>query len=398
MKNSERFSALYYRDFRLFWAAQLISFTGTWMHSVAQGWLVYSLTKSPLYLGIVSAASSLPVLLLTLLGGVIADRFPKRNLLLLTQALSMLPALLIGILSSMGIVTVWHVILLVTCLGVVNAFDVPARQSFLVELVEKGNLLNAIALNSAAFNAARIFGPVIAGITIAHLGVPACFYLNALSFVPVVGVLWMMKAKGEIIVGKASFLQEFKEGMRFVRDDKEVFRIMLLVAVFSLFGLPFIAMMPIFAVEVLNAGVKGFGYLAASAGIGAFIAAVSLASRGNTKASHGFIAFTSALFPVGLFFFSLSKTYWLSILLLVVIGWAVVSFLALANSRVQIKSPDSLRGRVMSVYTLVFLGFGPIGNSITGVLAELLGTANAITLNSVVCLAVSMAVMFGRRQ
>src|SRR4030042_5194087 len=182
MATVERFTALQHRNFRLFWFGQIISLSGTWMQSVAQGWLVYSLTKSPFYLGMVAAAGSLPILLFTLVGGIAADRFRKRNLLLLTQALSIIPAFLLGILTDINIIAVWHVALLAALLGTANAFDIPARQSFLAELVGKNNLMNAIALNSAAFNGARMIGPVIAGMTIAYIGLPACFYLHALSF------------------------------------------------------------------------------------------------------------------------------------------------------------------------------------------------------------------------
>ncbi|MEW6215081.1 MAG: MFS transporter [Nitrospirota bacterium] len=193
MTNKEWFLALYYRDFRLFLFGQLISLSGTWMQSVAQGWLIYNLTKSPFYLGLVAAAGSLPILLFTLVGGIAADRFRKRNLLLITQALSIIPALLLGILTDINLIAVWHVVFLATLLGSVNAFDIPARQAFLVEMVEKGNLMNAIALNSAAFNDARIIGPVTAGMTIAYIGLPACFYLNALSFIAVIIALSKMK-------------------------------------------------------------------------------------------------------------------------------------------------------------------------------------------------------------
>src|SRR4030066_82685 len=206
MENMKRFSALHYRDFRLFWFGQLISLSGTWMQSVAQGWLVYSLTKSPFYLGLVAAASSLPILLFTLAGGVIADRFPKRNLLLITQGLSIIPALILGVLTSTGTATVWHVAVLAFILGTINAIDIPTRQSFLAEMVGKGHIVNAIALNSAAFNGARIIGPMLAGLAISYLGIPACFFLNAVSFAAVIAALASMEAKGEIKTGSKGLL------------------------------------------------------------------------------------------------------------------------------------------------------------------------------------------------
>src|SRR3990172_10769971 len=225
MANAERFSALSFRDFRLFWFGQLVSLSGTWMQSVAQGWLVYSLTKSPFYLGLVAAASSFPILLFTLLGGVIADRFPKRNLLLITQGLSIIPAILLGILTSMGIATVWHVAVLAFFLGTINAIDIPTRQSFLAEMVGKGHIVNAIALNSAAFNGARIVGPMIAGLTISYLGISACFFLNAASFVAVIAALASIRTKGEIKIGSKRVLSEFMEGIAFLRGSREIIHV-----------------------------------------------------------------------------------------------------------------------------------------------------------------------------
>src|SRR3990172_5405503 len=225
MPHSERFSALYHRDFRLFLAGQLVSLSGTWMQSVAQGWLVYSLTKSPFYLGMVAAANSLPILLFTLIGGVVADRFPKRNLLLITQALSIIPAILLGILTGLEIATVWHVALLAFFLGTINAIDIPTRQSFLAEMVGKGHIVNAIALNSAAFNGARIIGPMIAGLAIAYLGIPACFFLNAVSFVAVIAALSSMQIKGDIKIGSKRVLSEFMEGIAFLRGSREIIHV-----------------------------------------------------------------------------------------------------------------------------------------------------------------------------
>lgn len=274
MQNSERFSAFSFRDFRLFWFGQLISLSGTWMQSVAQGWLVYSLTKSPLYLGMVAAANSLPILLFTLIGGVIADRFPKRNILLLTQALSIFPALILGTLTALGITTVWHVALLAFFLGTINAIDLPTRQSFLAEMVGKGHIVNAIALNSAAFNGARILGPMIAGLTISYLGIPACFFLNAVSFLAVIAALWMMEIKGEMKTGSRGMLHDFMEGISFLRGRREIIHVVLLITVFSLVGLPYISLLPVFAAEVFQRGPQGFGFLVGASGAGALAAAL----------------------------------------------------------------------------------------------------------------------------
>lgn len=393
----ERFAALYIRDFRLFWMGQLISFSGTWMQTTAQGWLVYSLTKSPFYLGMVAAASSLPIMLFTLIGGAVADRFRKRNMLLVTQGLSIIPAVMIGLLTSFGVVTVWHVMVLAVFLGTVNAFDIPARQSFLVEMVREGNLLNAISLNSAAFNGARIIGPVIAGMIIAQIGLAACFYLNALSFLAVIIALSMVKTTGERRMASGSIIKEIKEGVRFIRLAPEVRRPILLVAAFSLFGIPFVALLPVFAEDVLGVGAKGLGFLIGSSGVGALTAAVILAFKGEIGQKHRLMGLSSVVFSIFLFVFSLSGDYYLSMASLLVVGWAVVTFLALANSSIQLSTPNGMRGRVMSVYTMVFLGMTPIGNSVMGTVADLIGTANAVSAASAICLGASLIILIRKR-
>jgi MFS family permease len=391
MANTRRFSALSFRDFRLFWFGQLISLSGTWMQSVAQGWLVYTLTKSPFYLGMVAAAGSLPILLFTLAGGIVADRFRKRNLLLLTQGISIIPAILLGVLTDTELIVVWHVAILAALLGTANAFDIPARQAFLIEMVGKGSLTNAIALNSAVFHGARLIGPIIAGMTIAYIGLASCFYLNAISFVAVIIALSKIKAKGEPTGKFHSLKKDFIEGIQYVRNSSEIFRLILLIAVFSLVGIPFINLLPVFAAEILHAGPEGFGFLVGATGIGALTAALSLAMKGDIQDKNRFMALSALFFSFSLFAFSLSKNYYLSIIFLAIIGWGLVSFLATANSFIQLSTPDNLRGRAMSVFTFVFLGTAPIGNSILGVFADIIGTAVAVSIASVFCIFVSVS-------
>ncbi|MDH4232028.1 MAG: MFS transporter [Nitrospirota bacterium] len=386
MQNAERFSALSFRDFRLFWFGQIISLSGTWMQSVAQGWLVYSLTKSPFYLGMVAAANSLPILLFTLMGGVLADRFPKRNLLLITQGLSIIPALILGILTSLGIVTVWHVALLAFFLGTINAIDIPTRQSFLAEMVGKGHIVNAIALNSAAFNGARIIGPMIAGLAIAYLGIPACFFLNAVSFGAVLAALARIQTKGEIRIGTKGVLSEFMEGIAFLRRNRELIHVILLITVFSLIGLPYISLLPVFAAEVFHRGAKGLGFLMSASGIGALTAALAIAARGDIKNKTRFMSIAGLCFSAALFIFSLTGIFWISLIAIALGGWGLVSYLAVANSYLQTTVPDELRGRVMSVYSFVFLGTVPIGNAIMGVVADAAGTSHAVTGAGILCI------------
>ena len=356
------------------------------MQSVAQGWLVYSLTKSPFYLGLVAAAGSLPILLFTFAGGIVADRFRKRNLLLLTQALSILPALLLGILTDIKLIAVWQVALLAAVLGTVNAFDIPARQSFIVELVGKRNITNAIALNSASFHGARIIGPVIAGVTIASLGLPACFYLNAVSFIAVIIALSKIDIKGDIYASSKGFVRDFIEGIQYIKGNKEIFRTIILISIFSLLGMPFITLLPVFAGEIFRTGPQGFGFLVGATGAGALSAALILAFREDIEDKNGFMALSAISFSFALLAFSVSKTLYLSLILLACTGWGLVSFFATANSFIQLSVPDKLRGRAMSVYTFVFLGTAPIGNSLIGVLADSLGTTHAISVASFFCI------------
>jgi len=385
MQSSGRFSALYFRDFRLFVLGQLISLSGTWMQSVAQGWLVYSLTKSPLYLGIVAAANSLPILLFTLLGGLIADRYSKRNLLLLTQALSILPAVALGYLTGSGKVTVLHVTVLAAVLGTINAIDIPARQSFLAEMVGKGHIVNAIALNSAAFNGSRIIGPVIAGLVIARFGIAACFYLNAVSFVAVIVALYRIEARGDARAGSEGMMNDLKKGVRFIADDRDILGVFMIIAVFSIIGLPYISLLPVFAGEVFGNGARGLGFLVGASGIGALSAALMIAARRDIRNKPEFMSVTALTFSAGLFVFSISQSFIFSLIIIMVCGWGMVSYLATANSFIQVRVPDELRGRVMSVYSLVFLGTVPIGNGIMGLVADHAGTPAAVTISGAIC-------------
>jgi len=389
MPDREKFSAFQYRDFKLFFVGQLISLSGTWMQSVAQLWLVYSLTKSPFYLGIVAAVSYLPILLFSAAGGVIADQFLKRNLLLMTQVLSIVPALLLGILTHLDIIAVWQVAVLAAFLGTVNAFDIPARQAFLVELVGKRSLTNAIALNAAAFHGARMIGPVFAGIIINYVGLPACFYLNALSFIAVIIALSKMHIKGDIKVDSKGFLRDFIEGIQFIKGAPEIYRIMFLIFMFSLIGIPYVTFLPVFAVEVLQGGPEGYGFLVSAAGTGALFAALFIALKGDIREKTRFLSLSALCFSFSLFAFSLSREFYLSVVALGFVGWGIVSFMATANGFIQLSVPDNLRGRVMSVYALVFLGTSPLGNALLGTMADLIGTVQAVSISSFFCIIAS---------
>jgi MFS family permease len=395
MSNSKRFSALSYRDFRLFWFGQIISITGTWMQSVAQGWLVYSLTKSPFYLGMVAASASLPILLFTLPAGVLADRVPKRNLLLYTQGFSVVPALILGVLTSLKMIAVWQVALLAAVLGTINAVDIPTRQSFLAEMVGRGQVANAIALNSAAFNGARVIGPMIAGLVIASLGIPACFFLNALSFGAVILALSKMKTKGDIRVKSEGMIKDFRKGIGFVKGDREIVAVISLIGVLSLAGLPYISLLPVFAGDVFHKGATGYGFLMGASGIGALTAAVGIAARRSIENPLQMMSVAVLFFSTALIAFSVSRIFWVSLVIIMLGGWGMVSYLALANSFIQMSVPDELRGRVMSLYSFVFLGTVPIGNAIMGAVADRIGTTHAVTVGGIIC--ITAAAVFSRK-
>lgn len=393
----QAFSALRHRNFRLFWTGQVISFTGTWVQYVGQGWLVLKLTDSPFYLGLVGAVGSLPILLFTLLGGVVADRVEKKVILISTQILFMALALIFAILLSTDVIRVWHIIILATLLGIVNAFDIPARQSFQIEMVGKGDLMNAIALNSAAFNGARIIGPATAGFLIGYLGLSTCFYINALSFVPViVGLIRMTfkEQKRELLPG--SVKENILEGLRFIKGEPKVYTIITLVAIISLLGLPYITLMPVFARDILKIGPTGLGLLMSSAGLGAFVGAISLAFRPDIEKKGLLAASAGLLFSISIIIFSLSRTLWLSLLILFIGGWGMISLMATANSLIQLSAPDNLRGRVMSSFALVFLGIAPVGNLMIGWMAHGMGTSLAVTLGGMLCL-VTIILFYWRR-
>ena len=393
------FTALRHRNFRLFFIGQSISLIGTWMHSLAQGWLVLKLTDSPFYLSFVQAIGSLPILFLSLLGGVVADRVVKRNLLLVTQTLSMALALVLAVLTTAGVVAPWHVVLIAGILGVVNTFDIPGRQSFIIEMVGKEDLMNGIALNSAVFNGARIVGPTIAGLLIGFAGIAACFYVNAASYIAIIAGLLMMRFEERPARREASPLfKELREGLGYVWHDPQVLSFIIMVAITSLFAIPYIALTPVFARDVLHIGAKGLGVMMGSAGAGALLGALSIASLGKSHAKGKMAYFSAYLSAFALLGFSFSRTPALSCALLVFVGWGMISQLATVNTLIQADVPDSLRGRVMSLYTLVFLGFTPIGNIIVGAAAHYIGTPLSVALSSLICIATYTVLLVARRK
>ena len=388
-----RLGALAHRDFRLFFFGQAVSLTGTWMQSVAQGWLVLELTNSPFYVGLVSALGSAGVLLFTLYAGVIADRVDKRRTVLVTQALQMVQAFALAALVWTRTVTVGWVMALAAFLGVVSAFDIPTRQSFVVELVGKDDLMNAIALNSSLFNAARVVGPAVAGVLIGALGVGACFLLNGVSFLAVIAGLAAMRLPSPVRPPTpASAWAGFREAVAFIRGARPISTLVVLTALLSIFGYPFLAMMPVFARDVLRAGARGYGALMAAVGIGAMVGALALAAYARRIPKGALLVGGGAAFSVLLAAFALSETFPLSIVLLALTGAAMIVTTALTNTILQTAVPDHLRGRVMGFYSFVFVGMAPLGAFEAGTLAEHVGAPRAVAAGALVCfIAVALA-------
>jgi MFS family permease len=389
------FTALKYPNYRLWFWGQMISMLGTWMQVTAQGFLIYDLTHSPVYLGYVGFASGLPTWVFMLYGGVIADRFPKRKILIITQGIMMILAGLLAVLTYFGAVQPWHIIILAFLLGTANAFDAPSRVSFVNELVEKADLTNAIALNATMFNTATAIGPAVAGITYAVVGPAWCFVINSLSFIGVLIALKKMKLKKVIIpVSGRSAFEDIKEGLKYIAHHPVVRILILLVASMSLFGLSFATLLPAWSVKILGGDSATNGFLQSARGAGALASALFIASLGRFNYKGRLLAIGSIAFPLLMFLFSFIYTIPLSLIVIFAVGSALILTMNIANALVQTLVPDALRGRVMGIYTLTFFGLLPIGSLIMGVLAEHLGEAEAILICSLITLTISLLVFF----
>lgn len=379
--------ALRHRNYQLFFGGQLVSLIGTWMQTVAQSWLVYRLTGSSLLLGAVGFASQIPVFFLAPLGGVVADRRSRRGVLVVTQAASLTLALILAALTLAGWVRIEHVFVLASLLGVVNSFDLPARQAFVVEMVGKEDLPNAIALNSSLFNGARIVGPAIAGLLVGAIGEGWCFFINGLSFLAVIAGLSAMRVPARAAAAlRGSALSNVLEGFRYVARTRMMRAVLLLLGLVSLTAMPYAVLMPIFAAEVLHGGPKALGLLMGAAGLGAVLGALTLASRRGVKGLERWMAIACVGIGASLALFSLSRTFWLSWLLLVPAGFSMMVVMAGTNTLVQSMVPDALRGRVMSVLSMMFMGLSPIGALLAGWLAQRIGAPATVAAGGVCCM------------
>ncbi len=388
--------ALRYRNFQLFFSGQLISLIGTWMQNVAQAWLVYRLTGSSVLLGSVSFAGQIPVFLMAPLGGIVADRFSRHRIVIATQTASLLLAFVLAALTLTGLVHIWQIFVLAALLGVVNSFDIPARQAFLMDMVGREDLINAIALNSSMFNASRVIGPAIAGILVARIGEGWCFFANGVSYIAVIaGLLGMTVEAHKGVKQPGSPLADVVEGFRFVMHSAPIHHLMILLGILSVTGMPYAVLMPIFADRILHGGAEGLGVLMGSTGVGALGGALLLASRQSVRGLGRWVAISAASFGASLIAFAISRSFWLSCALLLPAGFAMMVEMGSSNTLIQTMSPDHLRGRVMSVYSMMFMGMAPVGALLSGLAAGRWGAPAAVAGGGVVCM--FAAAVFGAR-
>jgi MFS family permease len=372
----------------------LISVAGTWMQIVAQGWLVYQISHSELTLGLVGFASAIPALLISPWGGVVVDRVPKRSLLVVTQSTAMLLAFILAALSFSGAVQVWHVVLLAAGLGVVNAFDGPGRQAFVVEMVGRQDLTNAIALNSMMFNGARVIGPAIGGFLLATVGGSWCFFINGLSFLAViVGLLAMKLPRQRTLIGGDSPRRQLIGGLRYVWANTHLFALLMLALIFSVFGISYSTLLPAFADQVLHVGAVGYGAINAATGFGAVTGALFMARYGDKGRRGVWLVWANLAFPVLLFMFAHVSQLPVALILAYGLGVGFMLQFTIINTLLQTQVADAMRGRVLSLYTLTFFGFAPFGNLAMGTLAEGWGLSMTIGLSAALSLILALAVI-----
>jgi MFS family permease len=382
--------ALRRRNYRLFFTGQSVSLIGTWMTRIATSWLVYRLTNSELLLGVVGFVGQIPSFLLAPVAGVLVDRWNRHRLLVATQALAMAQSLAMAVLTLTGAVKIWHIIALSAFQGVINAFDMPARQAFVVEMIDKpDDLSNAIALNSSMVNAARLLGPSLAGVIIAAVGEGWCFMLDGVSYLAVIASLLLMTLPRAVAarIEEENLFQQFREGWNYIVGFTPIRNILLLLALVSLVGMPYTVLMPVFANEILGGGPYTFGWLMAASGMGALIGALFLAARKTVLGLGKFIPVTAGAFGAGLIAFSFSRSLWLSLLLMVVTGLGFMAQMAISNTLLQTIVDEDKRGRVMSFYTAAAMGTTPFGSLLAGAMAARIGAPHTLLISGICCVA-----------
>ncbi|MEW5762045.1 MAG: MFS transporter [Bacillota bacterium] len=392
-------AALRHRNYRLYWTGQCVSVIGTWMQNVAQSWLVLELTNSAFLLGLVGVAQFAPILLFSLFGGVIADRLPRRRLIVLTQSAMMVLAFVLGILVLTGKVRYTHVVVLAALMGTLNAVDMPARQSFIIELVGRRDLMNGIALHSSLFNTARVVGPALAGLVIARFGLAVCFLVNAASYVAVLVQLLRLRlpAGRERPVGGGPVIEEIAAGLRYIRGAPDILLPILLLGMVSILAVNFNVLVPVFAREVLHRGAQGFGFLLAAHGLGALVGALTLAWLSHAGPSRKLVLGGILGLCVAQLALAAVRSYAAAVALLALAGWSMILFVGTVNTSVQLAADDRFRGRVMSVYTLVFIGVTPVGNFLAGSVAHLRGAPVAFAAGAALALLGTACAVLWRR-
>ncbi len=385
------FAALQQPNYRLWFFGQMVSLIGTWMQSTAQGYLIYSLTGSAASLGIISFISGVPTWIFTLYGGVIADRISRRTLLIITQIMMMMLALIMAALVFTNLIQPWHIGVLAFFLGVANAFDAPTRLSFIRELVNRDQMTNAIALNATMFNIGTIIGPAIGGLTYAAFGPGWCFTINGISFLAVIYNLARMKLEKQIASSTTkNTLAELKEGIKYVRNHKVIRALIFNLGFISMFGFGLVALLPAWAVAILHGDVTTNGWLLSARGVGSLIGALILASLGARQIRGKLWAVSSLIVPVMWILFSWVTNLAMSLVLIGVVGLFIIMTVNLTNAMVQTQVEDSLRGRVMGIYTMIFFGLTPVGSLLAGFLAERVGEQWTVTISGIALLAVSV--------
>ena len=382
------FRTLQSRNYRLFFIGQFISLIGTWIQQIAVSWLIYKMTNSVFLLGLVGFVSQFPTFVITPFAGVWSDRFNRHKILVLTQTLSLIQALVLAILVLSGAITVWQIILLSLFIGCVNAIDMPNRQSFVIYMIDDRNDLgNAIALNSAMFNGSRFIGPFIAGVLIATVGEGICFLINALSYIAViVAILSMNIDHIKINISKTSVMEELKEGFTYVFGNTRIRAMLILVSLTSIMGVPFIVLMPAFAKDILQGGPHTLGFLMSALGAGALLGAFYLASRTNIKGLQKIINMGAFIFGIGLIGFSFSRSLWISILMVFIAAFGMMLQVASTNTWLQTNVDDDKRGRTMSFYVVSFMGMAPFGSLLAGSVAGFIGVPYTIFIGGIVCI------------
>jgi len=396
------FHALTHKNFRLFWLGQCVSLIGTWMQNVGQSWLVLSITGSPYLLGLIGTFQFAPFMFFSLFAGVAVDRFPKKKIILMTQLMSMILALVLSYLVFSGHVQYWHIVVIAIILGITNTIDMPTRQSFVMEIAGKEDLMNAIALNSATFNLARIIGPAIGALLIAYLGLGWCFLINGLSFIAVIYGLLQIKVKPYLRINKikSSVFKEIKDGLKYVRAKPMIFETLMMVTVVGIFVFNFNVLIPVFTKDVLHLKEKAFGFLLSSLGIGSFAGAILVSMRSKSGPKKMMLAGSSVIVALMLILIGMNNQFYITALLLTITGVFNIMFSTTANSTLQMNSSDEYRGRVMSVYSLVFAGSAPLGNLFAGITAEKYGASNAFIFSGIFTfvLILFLVIIFKRRK